>query len=135
MFFLVLISSGQLMRKLNIWQGESFTGQIDKLKGVVRMMFNEVVDPLERLELIDILQRLGISYHFDDEIQKTLKGIYNANNGGEMCNKENIYATALEFRLLRQHGYSVPQGKQLIIVIHSWGGLIFNHGNNITHHF
>ena len=99
------------------------------------MMFNKVVDPLERLELIDILQRLGISYHFDDEIQRTLKDIYNANNGGEMWNKENIYVTALEFRLLRQHGYSVPQGKQLIIVMYSWGGLIFNHGNNLTHHF
>jgi (-)-alpha-terpineol synthase len=60
-------------------QGESFSGQIDKLKGEVRMMFHKVVDPLERLELIDILQRLGISYHFDNEIQKTLEGIYNAN--------------------------------------------------------
>ena len=85
------------------------------------MMFHKVVNPLERLELIDILQRFGISYHFDDEIQRTLEGIYNANHGGEMCNKENIYATALEFRLLRQHGYNVPQGKQLIIVIHSLG--------------
>jgi hypothetical protein len=45
------------MRKLNC-QGESFSGQIDKLKGEVRMMFHKVVDPLERLELIDILQRL-----------------------------------------------------------------------------
>jgi (-)-alpha-terpineol synthase len=77
------------------------------------MMFHKVVDPLERLELIDILQRLGLSYHFDDEIRRTLEGIYNANHAGEMGNKENIYATALEFRLLRQHGYSVPQGKQL----------------------
>jgi (-)-alpha-terpineol synthase len=83
------------------------------LKEEVRMMFHKVVDPLEKLELIDILQRLGLSYHFDDEIRRTLEGIYNANHGGEMCNMENIYTTALEFRLLRQHGYSVPQGKQL----------------------
>jgi (-)-alpha-terpineol synthase len=83
------------------------------------MMFHKVVDPLERLELIDILQRLGISYHFDDEIQRTLEGIHNANHGGKLCNKESIYAAALEFRLLRQHGYNVSQGKQLIIVIHS----------------
>jgi (-)-alpha-terpineol synthase len=94
-------------------QGESFAGRIDKLKEEVRMMFHKVVDPLEKLELIDILQRLGLSYHFDDEIRRTLEGIYNANHGGEMCNMENIYTTALEFRLLRQHGYSVPQGKQL----------------------
>jgi hypothetical protein len=75
------------------------------------------MDPLKRLELIDILQRLGISYHFDDEIQRTLEGIHNANHGGELCNKENIYATSLEFRLLRQHGYNVPQGKQLIVIL------------------
>ncbi|XP_059456694.1 myrcene synthase, chloroplastic-like [Corylus avellana] len=93
----------------SVYVGESLTRRTDKLKGEVRMMFNKVVDPLEKLELIDILQRLGISYHFDDEIQRTLEGIYNANHGGKMCNKENIYATALEFRLLRQHGYSVPQ--------------------------
>ena len=104
------------MRKLNC-QGESFSGQIDKLKGEVRMMFHKVVDPLERLELIDILQRLGISYHFDDEIRRTLEDIHNANHGGELCNNENIYATALEFRLLRQHGYSVPQGKQLTVIL------------------
>ncbi|XP_059431229.1 myrcene synthase, chloroplastic-like [Corylus avellana] len=93
----------------SVYVGESFTKRIDKLKGEVRMMFHKLVDPLERLKLIDILQRLGISYHFDDEIQRTLEGIHNANHSGKMCKKENIYATALEFRLLRQHGYSVPQ--------------------------
>ncbi|KAE8077315.1 hypothetical protein FH972_015887 [Carpinus fangiana] len=93
----------------SLYVGESFTGRIYKLKGEVKMMFHKVVNPLERLELIDILQRLGISYHFDNEIQRTLEGIYNTNHGGEMCNNENIYATALELRLLRQHGYNVPQ--------------------------
>jgi hypothetical protein len=81
------------------------------------MMFHKVMDPLKRLELIDILQRLGISYHFDDEIQRTLEGIHIANHGDELCNKENIYATSLEFRLLRQHGYNVPQDKQLIVIL------------------
>nr|POF27256.1 myrcene synthase, chloroplastic [Quercus suber] len=44
--------------------GEVYTGKINKLKGQARMMLQKVVDPLEQLELIDILQKLGLSYHF-----------------------------------------------------------------------
>ncbi|KAB1205568.1 Myrcene synthase, chloroplastic [Morella rubra] len=91
------------------YAGESCNRRIDKLKGDVRMMLDKVVDPLEQLELIDILQRLGLSYHFEDEISRILEAIYTTNDGDEMCNKENLYATTLKFRLLRQHRYSVPQ--------------------------
>jgi (-)-alpha-terpineol synthase len=98
------------------WQGESCTRRHDKLKGEVMMMFHDKeVDPLEQLELIDILQRVGLSYHFEDEIRRILEGVYMNTNHGDhgTCKKEkNLYATALEFRLLRQHGYSVPQGKR-----------------------
>ena len=98
------------MRKLD-WQGESCTKRLDKLKGEVRMMFYKVVDSLEQLEMIDVLQRLGLSYHFEDELRRILEGVYMNTNHG-ICNKEkNLYATALEFRLLRQNGYRVPQGK------------------------
>nr|QWQ79594.1 TPS36 [Juglans sigillata] len=73
-------------------------------------MFEKVVDPLEKLELIDVLQKLGLSYHFEDEVKRTLEAIYNTiHQAGYICKKENLYATSLEFRLLRQHGYSVPQ--------------------------
>ncbi|XP_059432149.1 myrcene synthase, chloroplastic-like [Corylus avellana] len=89
--------------------GESCTRQLDELKGEVRMMFHKVVEPGEQLELIDILQRLGLSYHFEDEIRSTLEGVYMNTNHG-ICNKErNLYTTALGFRLLRQNGFSVPQ--------------------------
>ncbi|KAF4356560.1 hypothetical protein F8388_006304 [Cannabis sativa] len=63
--------------------------------------------PLSQLELIDVMQRLGISYHFENEINDILKDIYNNNN---VCNtNKNVYANSLEFRLLRQHGYPVSQ--------------------------
>ncbi|MBA0683446.1 hypothetical protein Goari_025106, partial [Gossypium aridum] len=68
------------------------------------MMFENVVDPLEKLELIDTIQRLGLSYHFGDEIKKTLKNISIDRSSTVASNKDNLYATALEFRLLRQHG-------------------------------
>ncbi|KAB1205574.1 Myrcene synthase, chloroplastic [Morella rubra] len=73
------------------------------------MMLDEAVDPLEQLELIYILQRLGLSYHFEDKISRILEAIYITNDIDEMCNRGNLYASALKFRLLRQHGYRVPQ--------------------------
>ena len=74
------------------------------------MMLHKVMDPLEQLELIDTLQRLGLSYHFESETKRILEGLYNNNHGGDLWKKENLYATALKFRLLRQHGYSVSEG-------------------------
>jgi (-)-alpha-terpineol synthase len=93
-FFLYIDSYGLSLLQvfvtiLNLdWQGESCTRRHDKLKGEVRMMFhNKEVDPLEQLELIDILQRLGLSYHFEKEIRRILEGVYMNTNHG-ICNKE-----------------------------------------------
>ena len=77
------------------------------------MKFKKIEDePLALLEHIDLLQRLGLSYHFENEIKIALKGIYESSN--KLCDdkwkRDNLYATALEFRLLRQHGFWVPQG-------------------------
>ena len=74
------------------------------------MMLHKVVDPLEQLELIDILQRLGLSNHFEGELKRILEGLYNNDQSGDTWRKENLYATTLKFRLLRQHGYNISQG-------------------------
>ncbi|XVF88972.1 hypothetical protein PTKIN_Ptkin19aG0094300 [Pterospermum kingtungense] len=89
-------------------QSESYTQRASKLIGQVRMMFDNVMDPLEKLELIDTLKRLGVFYHFKDEINETLKKI-SMDCSGAAWKKENLHATALEFRLLRKHGYHVNQ--------------------------
>ncbi|KAL6312510.1 hypothetical protein AAG906_033287 [Vitis piasezkii] len=73
-------------------------------------MLGKVKKPLGQLELIDVLQRLGIYYHFKDEIKRILNSIYNQYNRAEEWQRDDLYATALKFRLLRQHGYDVPQG-------------------------
>nr|QWQ79596.1 TPS38 [Juglans sigillata] len=52
----------------------------------VRRMFEKVVDPLEKLELIDVLQKLGLSYHFEDEVKRTLEAIYNPIHRNEIFN-------------------------------------------------
>ncbi|KAM4076882.1 hypothetical protein ACJW30_12G098300 [Castanea mollissima] len=96
----------------NEYTGESCTRQNNMLKEQVRMMLHKVVDPLKQLELIDILQRLGISYHFEGEIKRILEGLYNNIDHGsdtDTWKTKNLYATALKFRLLRQHGYIVSQ--------------------------
>ena len=82
------------------------------------MMLHKVVDPLEQLKLIDILRRLGISYHFEGEIKRILEGLKNNIDHGsdiDTWKTKNLYATALKFRLLRQHGYIVPPGIKGII--------------------
>ncbi|XP_060971209.1 myrcene synthase, chloroplastic-like isoform X2 [Cannabis sativa] len=95
------------------YKGESYTRQLNKLKKeVTRMLLGLEINSLALLELIDTLQRLGISYHFKNEINTILKKKYTDNyiNNNIITNPNyNLYAIALEFRLLRQHGYTVPQ--------------------------
>ena len=91
-------------------QGETYTRELEKLKGDVNMMLAQVGKPLHQLELVDSLQRLGIYYHFQEEIKRILHSIYNNYDRNDKWKNGDLYATALEFRVLRQHGYHVPQG-------------------------
>lgn len=78
------------------------------------MMIHKVGSPLSTLELVDDLQRLGISYHFEAEIRTLLKVIYDDYyKTHDKWNTMDMNLKALGFRLLRQHGYHVPQGTKL----------------------
>ncbi|KAM0045453.1 putative R-linalool synthase [Helianthus debilis subsp. tardiflorus] len=59
------------------YKGEDYNARADTLKDGVRMIIRKAGGPLRTLELIDDLQRLGISYHFEDEIRNLLDVIYN----------------------------------------------------------
>ncbi|CAN1843882.1 Probable terpene synthase 12 [Linum perenne] len=63
----------------------------------------------EMLELIDDIQRLGLSHRFENEIQNALKRFLHTGGCHNITNK-SIYHVALGFRLLRQNGYHVSQG-------------------------
>ncbi|KDP32193.1 hypothetical protein JCGZ_14941 [Jatropha curcas] len=66
------------------------------------------MEPLAKLELIDEVQRLGLKYQFELEIKDALNAVYsNTNNGWPY--DDDLYATALRFRLFRQHGYHAPE--------------------------
>ncbi|XP_019174260.1 PREDICTED: (-)-alpha-terpineol synthase-like [Ipomoea nil] len=83
--------------------------QAAKLKESVRAMLESSgTKPLEQLELIDALQRLGLSRHFTHEINNILASMHvhidkHQNNGS------SLYETALLFRLLRQEGFQIAQ--------------------------
>lgn len=64
---------------------------------------------LEQLELIDDLHKLGVSYHFELTINNILTDFYQK-IVWECNNEDDIRTTALEFRLLRQHGFNVSEG-------------------------
>ncbi|XVE50476.1 hypothetical protein DITRI_Ditri01bG0165200 [Diplodiscus trichospermus] len=76
----------------------------EELKEEVRKMIVEPVDNSnQKLPLIDAVQRLGVSYHFEKEIEDALEAIYqDSNDAGN-----DLYTTSLRFRLLREHGYNV----------------------------
>nr|Q2XSC4.1 RecName: Full=Exo-alpha-bergamotene synthase; Short=LaBERS; AltName: Full=Trans-alpha-bergamotene synthase [Lavandula angustifolia]ABB73046.1 trans-alpha-bergamotene synthase [Lavandula angustifolia] len=88
------------------YTGKMYVDKSEKLKIEVKMMMDEATDELEQLELINDLQRLGISYHFKDGIAKMLNNIYKSDS---KYMEKDLHLTALKFRLLRQHGYRVPQ--------------------------
>ncbi|XP_065015478.1 (S)-beta-bisabolene synthase-like [Musa acuminata AAA Group] len=57
---------------------------------------------LQTMDLVDSIQLLGLSYHFEKEISESLKRVHDAD-----LNCHGLYETALRFRLLRQQGYRV----------------------------
>lgn len=66
---------------------------------------------VEILNLIDIIERLGIAYHFEKEIDDILYRVYNENSKFEVDDYDDLRICALQFRLLRQHGYNISLSK------------------------
>ncbi|KAH7525553.1 hypothetical protein JRO89_XSUnG0072200 [Xanthoceras sorbifolium] len=91
----------------SVYTGEVYTKQAELLQEKVKAMIGNVSEPLDQLELIDTLQRLGLAYHFETEIKEILQKVNN--NSDDRWKKQNLYATSLEFRLLRQYGYDISQ--------------------------
>ncbi|KAG8368252.1 hypothetical protein BUALT_Bualt15G0026000 [Buddleja alternifolia] len=87
----------------------SEVGELQKWKEEVRKLLVTTPDnSIHKIELIDAIQRLGVAYHFEDEIEISLKSIYDTNysecNGKE---DNDLHMVALRFRLLRQQGYNL----------------------------
>lgn len=75
-------------------------------------MLNNANDRLQKMELIDVLQRLGVAYHFEKEIDEILSQIYN-----DHIESEDLHIVALHFRLLRQYGYNILTSNFKILLL------------------
>nr|BBE38103.1 beta-cubebene synthase [Aralia elata] len=75
---------------------------IQQLKEEVKKMLAEAT-PNQLLNLIDDIQRLGVAYHFETEIDAALQ----RTNVIFQENDDDLHTVSLCFRLLRQHGYNV----------------------------
>lgn len=90
-------------------QNKKYISQSQKLKQEVKCIFAETVNTLAKLELIDSMQKLGVANYFEEEINEALSTLLSTKYENPTI-EEDFYATALCFRLLRQHGYNVSQG-------------------------
>ncbi|XP_068340125.1 (-)-germacrene D synthase-like [Pyrus communis] len=76
---------------------------VQELKEEVRRMLTTSPENVsQKLNLIDDIQRLGVSYHFGNEIEESLQKIHKSS-----YDLDDLYTAALRFRLLRQQGYNI----------------------------
>ncbi|KAK4480037.1 hypothetical protein RD792_013094 [Penstemon davidsonii] len=87
---------------------ENYAETIKQLKEEVRnlLMSEENNTTTEKITLIDTIERLGVGYHFEEEIEKHLEQIYKYHHLNSQ--EYDLFTTALQFRLLRQHRYNIP---------------------------
>nr|UUF44715.1 isoprene synthase [Artocarpus heterophyllus] len=77
-------------------------------EAVKTMIADETTEILTTIELIDDIQRLGLGYKYEDETRRALDRCVSWVKNNEEA-KTSLHATALGFRLLRQHGYEISQ--------------------------
>ncbi|MCL7027342.1 hypothetical protein MKW94_016227 [Papaver nudicaule] len=81
---------------------------VKKTEKQVKSMLKKaaVLEPLAKLELIDVIQSLGISYLFEEDIHNILENMF---HDDAHKTRDNLHATSLRFRLLRQYGFHESQ--------------------------
>ncbi|VAH43093.1 unnamed protein product [Triticum turgidum subsp. durum] len=79
--------------------------RVDKLKEDVDMLFKSCNCTVERITLLDTVQRLGIDHHFKKHVDTTLSQIFE-----DEFSSSSLHQVALRFGLLREHGLWVSSG-------------------------
>ncbi|KAK1396209.1 hypothetical protein POM88_006072 [Heracleum sosnowskyi] len=87
---------------------EKYAQQVNELKEYVKRLIHAETDvPLAKMELLDTVQRLGLNYRFQNDVKQAVDVIYNDSTNAWLS--DDLYSTALRFRILRDHGYTVSQ--------------------------
>ncbi|OMO57318.1 hypothetical protein CCACVL1_25843 [Corchorus capsularis] len=82
---------------------ENHSTRMEELKqGVLTKLLVDSTEPHDQLDLIDKVQRLGLASHFEKEINQILTQLQYPNYIAT-----DLYAVALQFRLMRQNGFSI----------------------------
>ncbi|KAL6136843.1 hypothetical protein ACLB2K_062138 [Fragaria x ananassa] len=86
---------------------ESYASQLEGLKqnvSIALVVSSTKGDACSILKLIDSMQRLGVAYHFEKEIQAAIGTLVSSRNASTTTDLQTV---ALQFRILRQHGISI----------------------------
>ncbi|KAJ4724631.1 Terpene synthase [Melia azedarach] len=85
----------------------------EELKEEVKEMLSAASsadDPIKEVTLINSLCRLGVSYHFETQIEQRLHHIFESRPDLAAENDYDLYTVALIFRIFRQHGFKMSCG-------------------------
>ncbi|KAL8063552.1 hypothetical protein ABFX02_01G033700 [Erythranthe guttata] len=94
---------------MDVQLSNMYAEEIKVLKEEARNMLISCDNKLsERLVLIDTIERLGLSYHFENEIQEQLTLAFNGHLKLELEENNDLFINSLQFRLLRQHALDAP---------------------------
>ncbi|KAJ4724628.1 Casbene synthase [Melia azedarach] len=88
--------------------------QFEELKEQVKEMLSTASSteaPVKEVILINSLCRLGVSHHFETEIEERLHHIFETRPDLAAENDYDLYTVALIFRIFRQHGFKMSCGK------------------------
>ncbi|TKY49012.1 terpene synthase 2 [Spatholobus suberectus] len=78
----------------------------EEVKTMLQSSINENI--IQKLNFIDSVQRFGVSYHFEQEINQVLEQIYYSfTKNNTIIEDGGHHSLALLFRLLRQEGYQI----------------------------
>ncbi|XP_073152659.1 (+)-epi-alpha-bisabolol synthase-like [Henckelia pumila] len=91
----------------SVYEGEEYIQRAKELEEKIEKILAEKMrkdSALGQMEFVDVLQRLGISYHFKNTIHTIMQCIFNMKDGWV---SSDLHQVSLRFRLLRQHGYNL----------------------------
>ncbi|KAL4335759.1 hypothetical protein GQ457_07G035680 [Hibiscus cannabinus] len=90
---------------------ESYTKQVEALKKTVKdLLVVPTTDPIQKLHLIYSVCRLGVSYHFEKEIEEQLSHLFITLPKLLDDKDHDLHTVALVFQVFRFNGYKMRCG-------------------------